>query len=386
MTEEHQHHEHHEHHEHHAQHEQAHQTHAYYEPKSSGSKMPQSAIILVIVALVVGLLIGFAISGMSKPAANPTNTTGNSSLVVKVSSDVASAKSIAYLNENFLAPRGLEAKLVEVSEKAGMYFLAFDITQNGTVVQPAEAYISLDGNTLVIGNTFDLNSKPATPTATATPKPVVKTEKPDVKVFVMGHCPYGVAAEYALIPAMKLLGGKATFDIRFIAEQAGNNTFDSLHGEKEVQEDMRQLCISANQPDKFLSYLECFVEKPGKAVRDGDNAAYSAATANDGWVKAADACMATAKVDVANVTACMANGQGVELLKKNIVLAGTLGIGSSPTILINEGNAQSHAMSSPEDFKNEICSAFTTAPAECAQALSNATAASGSGSGVACGA
>ncbi|RLG17777.1 hypothetical protein DRN62_00070 [Nanoarchaeota archaeon] len=83
---------------------------------------------------------------------------------------------------------------------------------------------------------------------------------PDVKLFVMSFCPYGNMAERAMYPVVKLLGSKANIEVHYIVSVSGDQV-RALHGEKEVQENMREACIQKYMPDKFwdflIRYLNC---------------------------------------------------------------------------------------------------------------------------------
>ena len=87
-----------------------------------------------------------------------------------------------------------------------------------------------------------------------------RAAKPNVlELFVMSQCPYGVMAESKLIEAQK--AGKLPKDkeiqIRYIVTyDASTDTFSSLHGQPEWEEDARQLVIAKYFPNKFWKYLE----------------------------------------------------------------------------------------------------------------------------------
>ncbi len=89
--------------------------------------------------------------------------------------------------------------------------------------------------------------------------------KPDVELFVMSYCPYGVQAEQELLPFLETYGDTIDFKLRFIigkeeasAENAsGDIRFTSLHGEPELMENKRQMVIAELYPDKLFDYLLC---------------------------------------------------------------------------------------------------------------------------------
>ena len=68
--------------------------------------------------------------------------------------------------------------------------------------------------------------------------------KPQVELFVMSFCPFGVQAEKELLPFIAKYGDAVDFNLRFIANLAeedasGEPKFTSLHGEAEVIENLR---------------------------------------------------------------------------------------------------------------------------------------------------
>ena len=89
---------------------------------------------------------------------------------------------------------------------------------------------------------------------------VKKTAKPEVELFVMSYCPYGVRAETNIEPVQQLFGDKISLNIRFIVNINGNtiDSVQSLHGSFEVKEDARQLAIMQLYPDKYWTYLKEF--------------------------------------------------------------------------------------------------------------------------------
>ncbi len=89
--------------------------------------------------------------------------------------------------------------------------------------------------------------------------------KPEVELFVMSYCPFGVQAEQELLPFFETYGDTIDFKLRFIvgkeeasAENAGEDIrFTSLHGEPELIENKRQMVIAELYPDKLFDYLLC---------------------------------------------------------------------------------------------------------------------------------
>ena len=148
------------------------------------------------------------------------------------------------------------------------------------------------------------------------------TARPDKKdtleLFVMSQCPYGVAAENALLEAGKnnLLPAGLKVETHYIGEAVKNDKngwdFSSLHGQPEWEENARQLYIAAKFPDRFNAYLH----ERNKDVKDGD------------WKKAAEA----AGLSTAAVEAGMEEGKS--LLAADFAATSELGISSSPSFIL----------------------------------------------------
>ncbi|MGC8867595.1 MAG: hypothetical protein ACP5PA_05225 [Elusimicrobiales bacterium] len=85
-----------------------------------------------------------------------------------------------------------------------------------------------------------------------------KTDK--LEVFVMSQCPFGVKAVESIIDYIER--GKiesSALSIHYIGdvyEDLGGYRFNSLHGDDEWKEDMRQIVISKYYPDKFFTYMK----------------------------------------------------------------------------------------------------------------------------------
>jgi len=141
----------------------------------------------------------------------------------------------------------------------------------------------------------------------------------ELEVFVMSQCPYGVQAENSLLEARSkgLLPKGTKIVLRYIADpitdEKGTVTgFNSLHGTPEWEENARQLFIQKHFPDKFFAYL---------AERNRD-------VMSSRWQAAAE----SAGVDTGKVSAGFEEAKS--LLADNVRRAKELGIGTSPTFLV----------------------------------------------------
>lgn len=144
--------------------------------------------------------------------------------------------------------------------------------------------------------------------------------KPTVELFAMSYCPYAVAAEAKLIPILKAFGDAIDFRLYFIASEketplASDITpFTSLRGYPEIAENIRQLLIAKEYPDRYLDYILC----RGKAL-------------DKSWER----CAKKLGIDVDRIQELFDAPASTALFRENIQRAAALGIKASPTILVD---------------------------------------------------
>ncbi|MBI4918220.1 MAG: DsbA family protein [Acidobacteria bacterium] len=158
--------------------------------------------------------------------------------------------------------------------------------------------------------------------------------KGSLQVFVMSQCPYGVQALDAMREILTAFGADIAFDVHFIADAAGDG-FQSMHGQGEVDEDIRELCAKKLYRDnnKFMDYIWC-------RNKDIHNAAWQT-------------CATEAGMDVAALETCSTGDQGRQLLREDIALGRTLGFNSSPTWLVD--NKRQAGGADPRTIQQAIC-------------------------------
>lgn len=158
---------------------------------------------------------------------------------------------------------------------------------------------------------------------------VSRMGKPTVELFVMSYCPYAVEAEKKLIPILKTFGNKINFRLQFIAQEKETPTvqditpFTSLHGYPEVAEDIRQLLIAREYPDRYLDYILCRGKKLEKS-----------------W----ETCAQKLGIDVARIQALFDSPEAEQLFRENIKRAAALGINASPTIFVDGHKFQTNQL------------------------------------------
>lgn len=177
---------------------------------------------------------------------------------------------------------------------------------------------------------------------------IPKSDMPEVHVFIMSYCPYGLQFLKAYIPVVELLGLRANFEINFVPY--------TMHGEKEAEENTRILCVQRQAKERFASYLRCYVEggDPEKCL--------VSAGVNKGLI---DACMVEIDQKYGLAEALHKNGTiypeyGVDANYSRIYQ-----VKGSPTLVIN--GRQISVSRSAEGVKEAVCSAFNIPPTECDQ-------------------
>jgi hypothetical protein len=291
-------------------------------------------------------------------AKGPGNSAGG---FTPVNADTAKADAADFINKN-LVTAGTAVTIDSVVDSNGVYTLG--VSYQG---QKITSYISKDGKVFFPSGVViaDYKTAATTPTQTAQPTNVPKTDKPVVEVYVMSYCPYGTQIEKGMLPVVGLLGDKADIKIKFVDYV--------MHGQKESDENLRQYCIQQNYPTQYYKYLQCFL-----------NASDSAG------------CRATLGFDEAKLNSCFTAADAQFGISKDYADQSTwrgsfprfamyeadnvkYAVQGSPTLVIN--GVQASSSRDPESLKQTICAAFTTAPAECNTALPTAGPSPGFGYG-----
>ena len=267
-------------------------------------------------------------------------------------------KTIDYINENMLQ-EGTTASLISVVEENGVYKFRLKIAE-----KEYDSYVTKDGELLF---TEGINMKKSSEQGEINSEEISKTDSPDVKLFVMSYCPFGLQAMKMFLPVYDLLKDEAKIEMYFVDY--------IMHDKKEIDENLRQYCIQKQEKEKYSGYLSCF-------VADGDF----------------EKCLSENKIDNAKLTACVSetdtkynitsqyNNKDTWLNGKfpkfdvHSELNKEYGVKGSPTVVIND-KIVSISPRSPEKFKSVICQAFSSLPQDCSQTLSDDVPSPGIGGG-----
>lgn len=268
-----------------------------------------------------------------------------------ISGDAIKTQMQGFIRQNLIQP-GMSATIKNVSSESGVYKFGIAI-ESGGQKQEVTSYATKDGKLFFVQGIKVTNS--STDAEPGAPDTGAKSDRPEVDLYVMSFCPYGVQAENAMKPVADLLGEKITLKVRFIANVGGDtpDSVQSLHGAPEAGEDLRQACVMKNYNSAtYWKYVSEVNANCYPVYRD-------AAKLDACWKSAAE----KSGIDTAKITSCSTTAEGVNLLKADDAKVAENSVRGSPTIFIN-GNYYS-GQRTADAFKEAICSAFTTVPAEC---------------------
>ncbi len=122
----------------------------------------------------------------------------------------------------------------------------------------------------------------------------------------------------SVLTVLKDLRGKHknyTVNLRFLAIESSPGVFSAPGGLAEVEEDLRQVCVSRYEADKFWNYAICRAGKPEDSK----------------WEDCAD----KLGIGMGVIKKCSVSDEGTGLLRGNIKLGKDLEIASGPTFVVN---------------------------------------------------
>ncbi len=273
-------------------------------------------------------------------------TTGGNVGFGALSNDEVGEQALNFINTGLLQGQAT-ATLNDVTTENGLYVLSVNVQGQETPI-----YVNQDASLMFL-NAIPMTEVTGAATGQqpqASPE-VPKSDKPEVELFVMSHCPYGTQMEKGILPVAYLLGEMIDLDFKFV--------YYAMHPTQgEVEEQLRQYCIQEEQEDKFLDYMTCFLE-------DGDSDRCDAEVGID--TTALSECYNRVDQEynvIANLedTSSWLNGR-FPLFDIHKEDNEKYGVGGSPTLVINGQKVQTGRDSIT--LLNTICGAFNEAPEEC---------------------
>lgn len=277
-----------------------------------------------------------------------------------LSADAVKSLSGTFINENLLVD-GATAEIGDVTFESGLWRVKVKLSSGMEV----DAMLSADGK-YFIPEVFDIENVQNAAEGDATEPPVSvevpKNDRPVVELFVMSHCPFGTQSEKAVIPAIGVLGDAVDFKLKFVDYV--------MHGEKEVNEQLREFAIAENYPDKLIPYLNEFLVASDSAV------ALAAVGLSDEdlatTIAAADAEFAIFE-NLNNTDLWLKNQAGDPSYPHFDIHSAEnekYGVRGSPTLVVN-GQLVEGVARTPAAMLDTFCAAFESVPVACATEVSS---------------
>ncbi len=220
--------------------------------------------------------------------------------------------------QNSLKDNNMSVKVTSVEDfGTDFYKVSFDVLKDGKKQGSLQAYTLKDGESILFSEPHDLNelivyTAPPTPTPSEALKceNMEKKDNTELTAFVVSYCPFGIQTQRIISVLPEDL--REHVKVRYIGA-ISNGKITSMHGDKEAQENLRQICIREEQPDRYWPYISCFI-KAGKG----------------------EDCLSETKVDTNKLSACISDPErGLKFAGEDFKLQNQLGVGGSPTLILN---------------------------------------------------
>jgi hypothetical protein len=321
--------------------------------------------IIFIILFTVTVAFGFFISGVSFSNAARSPLLSNSAANASASAEIAT-----YFIQTNLLGSGTSVRLVDVTEESGLYRLSLAIRSPDNQEETLSVFMSKDGKYL-FPSTFMISQFNPVPTSTIpapAPAPaassanacssLTRVESPFLEAFVVSYCPFGGQMQNVLANLNARVPTLGThIKVRYLGA-VSNDTILSMHGPAEAAENLRQICIREEQPERYWNYVSCFLNSTSS-----------------------EACQVSAGVDSVRLSACTASpDRGISYASNDFRLAGSYGATASPTLVLNGARESEFRFGgrNPESIKNMICCSYLDRPGACDTTLpSSSVSASG---------
>jgi hypothetical protein len=187
----------------------------------------------------------------------------------------------------------------------------------------------------------------------STGQPVCESKgKLNLDLFIMSYCPYGVRyIDTTLRPMISDLGDSLNWTPYYILNKNGDK-IESMHGQKEVDESLRQICIREKWGrEAWLKYMGCFATE-------------IFAKAQSGGAKDWGYCAKQAGINQTELQTCF-DKDAKTMAEKDIQISSKFGAGGSPTAIYNCGKRIVGAIPY-QNIKTSVCKMYSSdAPGVC---------------------
>lgn len=209
-----------------------------------------------------------------------------------------------------------------LKEVSGVY--QFNLTIND---QKYASYISKDGKLLfpsVVKLDVTPTTTPGQTTNTDQPKKLTckdikKSKSANLTAYVVSQCPYGLQMQRVFKTAINEQTELEKFlSVKYIGA-IENGKITSMHGDKEAQENLRQICIREEQKTLYWPYVSCYMQA-GKS----------------------EECLANSGVDTSVLSSCISDkNKGLKYAQADFTLANKFKVSGSPTLVANNSQVVS---------------------------------------------
>ncbi len=306
------------------------------------------ALFLVLIFILGGL-------GLSGWLLYKKEKKNNVSFPEEISPQEIGKKTINFINRALLKGR-LEASLVNIERDTvdkGLYKVTVSLGGNNIT-----SYVSLDGKYFYperfnidenLANNQDNNSTNNEKNSKESCQAIKKSDTPLLQAFIVSNCPFGLQMQRVLCEINKKIPSLIKdVKVRYLGEIV-NGKIASMHGDKEAQENLRQICIREEQGDKYWNYVSCYIQK-------GESSS----------------CLQKTGIDLSQLDGCMSDAnRGLKYAEEDFSLEKKYEVTGSPTLILN-GNKESEfdfGGRSAEAVKELLCCGFSQKPDICNQQL-----------------
>lgn len=298
----------------------------------------------VAVAIVVALFLQPNLFGIS----------GNLFLVGQDSDAAAVNKVVAWITdyyETYYGEMDIQLLGYELTDSG---IIEFEISVFGEGISDNQTlYVTRDGEMFLPQVIYTSNKVSSTTTTTQpamTCDDVPKDQDPVINAFVVSECPYGVQMQRILYEVVKNIPELAeNIKVRYIGDVV-NGEITAMHGEREAEENLRQICIREEQSDKYWDYVSCFM-KAGNS----------------------EECLADAEIDTESLDACMSDSEkGITYAEEDFEIQDQYMVSGSPTLVMNGQIVSEYDFGgrTADALKTLLCCGFSAEPSVCSQELS----------------
>lgn len=318
--------------------------------KAAKRNIIKTIIIIAIVILAIAGIVYF-----------------EKNFVRTISADEAGQKVVNYINENYLKDTG-KAELKEAVKFSTVYKIIFKLTMSGQAESQDETiYLTKDGKYAfpeMQGIPINLDEKQAGTANTNSDanqvtscESIKKSDKPSLEAFIVSQCPYGLQMQRILAKLVKDEPvAKENIIVRYFGSIA-DGKIESMHGEEEAQENLKQICLREEQGAKYWNYISCYITE-GKP----------------------DSCLSSAGVNKANLNACIKDAsRGLKYAKADFDLSDKYGVQGSPTLILGDTKIDEFSFGgrTEDALKSIICCASNDQVDYCSKELSKESASAG---------